>query len=73
MTFKLSVAVIAALLLNACIVQPMHSGNKKKQSIQTKVVLEKEHKSPTVVIVTRLPKKGRKCWSHQQHWHCRKN
>lgn len=73
MTLKIFTAVTLSIVLSGCIIHPAHKGDKRNRSVQVKTVLEKEHKSPTVVIVTRLPKKGRKCWSHQQHWHCRKN
>ena len=34
--------------------------------------LENEHNDRTVVIVNKRPARGRTCWKHVGHWHCRR-
>jgi len=67
---KLLIAITICCLLSACIVQP-----KQKRvypvNVKTAVVLDKEHKNKSVVIVNVRPAKSRKCWVHNRHWHCK--
>lgn len=69
---RLAIFLATVITLTGCVVHPKHHGKTVKVKGKTAVVLEREHKNKTVVVVKVKPKKGRKCWSHTGHWHCRR-
>ena len=74
MSQKIILSVLLVVILSGCVVQPVLPKHKSKQvTVKTKIILDSEHQHPKVVIVTRQPNKGRKCWAHLQHWHCKKH
>jgi hypothetical protein len=68
-----SLALVAVLLASVAAsgcarhVHHHHPGSKKV------VVLDAEHDDPGVVVVHKRPGRGRHCWKHGAHWHCRRH
>mgnify|MGYP000551052752 CR=1 FL=1 len=71
---NLVTALLVTFFLSACVYPGHHHGKKVKKSKIQKAsrVLDQEHKSGTIIIVTRIPAKGQKCWGHKKHWHCQR-
>jgi len=73
MKIKILLAVtITTTLLAGCVIRPAHHGHnvRVKVPVKTVVVLNNEHQSNKVLVVNVKPKKKRKCWVHNKHWHC---
>ena len=64
---QLRYLVMAAvvIVLSAC-------GGHHHGGTKTVRVLDAEHNDRTVVIIRTRPAKGRNCWKHGGHWHCRR-
>jgi len=67
---KFALICCVTALVSACVVRPVH--RPVAVGVKTVAVLEKEHNSNSVVIVTNKPAAGRVCWRHKNHWHCKR-
>ncbi len=74
MKTKIVLVIVAAMVVSGCIVRPAHRPHRVKvvAPVKTLVVLDAEHNDRNIVVVNAAPKKSRKCWSHRNHWHCRR-
>ena len=71
---KLFISSLLILTLSACVHSGHHHGKKinKTKPHKASRVLDQEHQNGTIIIVTRIPAKGRRCWGHKSHWHCQR-
>ena len=70
--FRLLLIGFTLFTLSACVVKPAG----KKVQVYGKVVtpgVTKKQKQTRIVVITRMPRVGEKCWPHKQVWHCRVN
>lgn len=62
---------LCSIFLVGCVVHPKHH-HHARGPVKVVAILDKEHSNKAIVVVHKRPKATRNCWTHGNHWHCKR-
>ncbi len=65
------VIALCSIFLTGCVVHPK-AHRHAHGPVKVVTILDKEHSNKAIVVVHKRPQAKRKCWTHGNHWHCKR-